>query len=116
MKRTPNNPRTFPKPDKTWATWSDYRDPGNEFVMHVNMTQVKQAVGRCTDYYGQLYRDVYIYSWNGSEWVEEFKLKKGLAKANHPLWKRQPRSKFAKLEPASEDDVDAAIASILGGS
>lgn len=130
-KKTGPDPTTFPKPSALYGTWVERRGPGQEFKVHSSRKGVKNTVGNYADgtlgvrprttggYYQHDYAlavDVYVYlwDWDNAEWVEQFMLKQGTYREDHPFF--TDKKELQKIVPASQDELDEAIASILGGA
>lgn len=117
------DPKDFPKPTP-WATWTAGR--AQKFMMHATLANAKNAAKSATTYTGRkispgfngywenpMSHDFYIYAWKDGQWVQEFVVKKRSYRSEHPLWKRQTRIAKKYAEAASDEDVDAALASIM---
>lgn len=100
-------PEDFPDPPR-FGVWNNY-----SFSIHSALSQVKSLItSQYTDYNGLLKREVRIYEHDGHRWQELYHLPKGSAKIACPLWDGVAPKTLA----VSDEAVDAAIASIIGGT
>lgn len=116
------NPADFPAATP-WASWCEYRAEGKEFVQHGSLSLAKNAAQHCAhdtatrrrrgsyDYEYAMSEDYHVYKWVGDAWVEQFVVKKGEYRFDHPWWERPKRKK--NLAPVSEEDEASAIESIM---
>lgn len=102
-----SSPADFPEPHR-FGTWNGYA-----FRIYPDLSQVKGAVssGGFVDGYGIMRTDVRIYEHDGHRWQELYHLPKGSAKTACPLWDGVAPKTLA----VSDEAVEAAIASIVGG-
>lgn len=88
------------------------------FTCYDTLSQVKSAITRDSDYAldasGGVQRDYHVYERHKKQWVEIYSLPTGTVKRKHELWAKGAAPKVPQA--VDEEDVQAAIASIVGGS
>ena len=103
---TARTPADFPFPH-SFGTWNNY-----SFRMFPNLSQVKASItSQHADGYGMMRNEIRVYEFDGSRWQEIYHLPKGSAKVACPLWDGVAPKTLA----VSDEAVEAAIASIVGG-
>lgn len=110
----------FPPPPMylSWMNDWDYRQNQGKGQIrhHDSLKSVRRYVGRWTDGAGRWYRDWAIYEWDGKKYVLLYEGRQNQLKADTDLFDTPLKGGVAPAREADPDDIDAAIASILGGA
>lgn len=119
------DPKSFKKPNG-WATYCEERT--TKFKTHSSLGMCKTAIAgmsvsnlarRGADGHLEyaVLGDAWVYRFNPDldEWQEMYHLPAGTYRSDHELWKEKIKGgRLAKSLP--QEEVDAAIASIINGS
>lgn len=119
QKRYPNDQAEFPRPPE-WLVWTSSTIwDGNNYVTK-NSGQVRHldSLQKCKKYvspYGSRdwNYDWTIYHWDGAKYIAQFEGKRGENKLDHELWKMRVKKSGGREYVLDDNDVQAAIESIL---
>ena len=116
--RYDNRQADFPEPP-LWLTWQGngrYDNDAQGTVRHHSSLQgARKYVGRYR-YAGQFWGDWAIYKWTGKKYTKLYEGYKTDDPSTHPLFRKKIKDLDSAPErEADEEELEAAIQSILGG-
>lgn len=113
QKTYPNDEAVFPRPPE-WLVWyGSYAGGAREGqIRHYDtLTKAKKHVSTYNN--AAFYSDWAIYHWNGEKYTRQYDGKQGEQKNDNPLFQERIPAGTSRPREVDEDDMQAAIASIL---